>query len=127
VEGTLLTTIVQDDPEKHRYEVYADEQLARFSEYKLDSDQIAFTHTEIGEEFSGQGLARKLVADALADSRRRGLAVLPPCPNVRRVIADNPDKYVDLVPAKACARFKLPFAGAPDHADLDTSRQEDPE
>jgi len=126
MEGTPLTTIVQDNPEKHRYEVYADEQLAGFSEYKFGSDEIAFTHTEIAEAFSGRGLARKLVADALADTRRRRLAVLPFCPYVRRVIADNPDKYLDLVPAKARARFKLPLAGGTDHADRDTSRQEHP-
>ncbi len=67
-----MNTIVRDNPEKHRHEVYADEQLARLSEYRLGSDEIAFTHTEIGEGFSGRRLARKLVTDELADSRRRG-------------------------------------------------------
>ena len=112
---------MRDNPDKHRYEVYSDEQLAGFSDYKLGRDEIAFTHTEIGDDFSGRGLARKLVADALADSPRRGLAVLPFCPYVRRVIADNPDKYLDLVPTRARARFKLPVAGGADHADTTTA------
>lgn len=116
-----MNTIVRDNPEKHRYEVYANEQLAGFSEYRLGSDEIAFTHTEIGEGFSGRGLARKLVADELADSRRRGLAVLPFCPYVRKVIADNPDKYLDLVPTRARARFKLPVAGGADHENATTA------
>lgn len=118
-------TIVWDNSEMHRYEVYADGQLAGFSEYRLGSDEIAFTHTEIGEGFSGRGLARKLVADELADSRRRGLAVLPFCPYVRRVIADNPDRYLDLVRAEDRARFKLPLAGVAGHADSDRSRRKD--
>ena len=120
-----MTTIVRDNPEKHRYEVYADEQLAGFSEYRLGRDEIAFTHTEIGEGFSGRGLARKLVADELADSRRRGLAVLPFCPYVRRVIVDNPDRYLDLVRAEDRARFKLPLAGVAGHGDSDRGRRKD--
>lgn len=60
------------------------------------------------EAFAGRGLARKLVADALADVRRRGLAVLPFCPYVRRVIASDPSKYLDLVRPGDRARFGLP-------------------
>ena len=122
-----MTTTVRDNPDQHRYEVYADDQLAGFSEYRLGKGEIAFTHTEIAEEFGGRGLARKLVADALAHSRRRGLAVLPFCPYVRRVIADNPDKYLDLVPARARARFELPLVGGTGHTGGDTSPQEQPE
>ncbi|HEX6247464.1 MAG TPA: GNAT family N-acetyltransferase [Nocardioidaceae bacterium] len=103
-----MTTTVRDNPEQSRYEIQVDDELAGFGEYKLSRGRIAFTHTEIRDGFSGRGLARKLVADELADARRRGLAVLPFCPYVRRVIAKNPDKYLDLVPAEARGRFKLP-------------------
>lgn len=120
-----MATIVRDNPVRHRYEVYADEQLAGFSEYRFRGDAIAFTHTEIGEGFSGRGLGRKLVADELADSRRRGLAVLPFCPYVRRVIADNPNRYLDLVRAEDRARFELPLADDGSQADSDGDRAED--
>ena len=103
-----MTTIVRDHPEQTRYEIHVDGELAGFSDYKLTGGRIAFTHTEVGDAFSGRGLARKLVAEELADVRRRGLAVLPFCPYVRQVIASNPDKYLDLVPASARARFDLP-------------------
>lgn len=99
---------VRDNPAQHRYEIYDGDQLAGFSEYKLTGSRIAFTHTETGDAFSGRGLARKLVAGELADARRRGLSVLPFCPYVRRVIAQNPDKYLDLVPARDRERFNLP-------------------
>lgn len=99
---------VRDNPTKHRYEIFDGDRLAGFSEYKITGARIAFTHTEIGDAFSGRGLARKLVADALADARRRGLSVLPVCPYVRKVIAQSPDKYLDLVPAIDRERFKLP-------------------
>ena len=103
-----MTIIVRDDPTESRYEIYDGDQLAGFSAYKLNPGRIAFTHTEVGEAFSGRGLARKLVAEKLADARRRELAVLPFCPYVRTVIAENPDKYLDLVPAVDRDRFQLP-------------------
>ena len=103
-----MSTTVRDNPELSRYEILVDDRPAGFSEYRLRGGRIAFTHTEIGDEFSGRGLARKLVADELADARRRGLAVLPFCPYVRKVIADAPDRYLDLVPATDRARFDLP-------------------
>lgn len=40
------------------------------------------------------------MAEELADTRRRGLTVLPFCPYVRRVIAEAPEDCLDLVPAK---------------------------
>ena len=103
-----MTTTVRDNPELERYEIHVDGRRAGFSEYKLRGGRIAFTHTEIADELSGRGLARRLVADELADVRRRGLAVLPFCPYVRKVIAESPKEYVDLVPAKDRARFDLP-------------------
>lgn len=103
-----MDVTVRDNPDESRYEIHLGDRLAGFSDYRLRSDRIAFTHTEVADELSGRGLARKLVADELADARRRGLAVLPFCPYVRRVIADHPDRYLDLVPAKDRARFGLP-------------------
>lgn len=107
-----MTTVVRDHPEQHRYEIHVDDRLAGFSQYQIRDGRIAFTHTEVGEEFSGRGLARKLVADQLSDSRRRGLAVLPFCPYVRKVIADHPDRYLDLVPEAEREDFGLPADGS---------------
>ena len=104
----MTTTVaVRDNPAESRYEVY-DPELAGFSVYEFDSGRMAFTHTEVFPAFGGRGLARRLVASALEDARRRGLAVLPFCPYVRKVIAENPAAYLDLVRAEDRARFGLP-------------------
>lgn len=108
-----MTTTVRDNPPKNRFEVYVDDHLAGFTEYRLNPGRIAFTHTQIDEAFSGHGLARELVVGELEEARRRGLAVLPICPYVRNVIARNADTYLDLVPASARDRFKLPAAPQP--------------
>lgn len=103
-----MTTVVRDHPERNRYEIHVEDRLAGVGEYELRRDRIIFTHTEVGDEFGGRGLARELVAAALADSRRRGLAVLPSCTYVRKVISNAPDRYLDLVPASERERFDLP-------------------
>jgi predicted GNAT family acetyltransferase len=105
---------VRDNPTEHRYEIHDGDQLAGFSEYKLTQYKIAFTHTQVDPAFNGRGLAHQLVTEELDDVRRRGLAVLPFCPYVRKVIAREPDRFLDLVPAKDRARFQLP-----DDADVD--------
>jgi predicted GNAT family acetyltransferase len=106
---------VRDNPAQQRYEIYDTDRLAGFSDYKLTKTRIAFTHTEVDPAFGGRGLARELVTEELDDARRRGLAVLPFCPYVRKVIASNPEQYLDLVPERDRERFQLPgYVGVDD-------------
>jgi len=102
-----MTTTVRDNPEADRFEISVDGKLAGFAAYKLARDRIAFTHTEVDDEFEGQGLAKMLVTHALDDVRGRGLGVLPFCPYVRKFIAKDPS-YLDLVPSGDRERFGLP-------------------
>lgn len=102
-----MSTHVRDNPASSRYEVFAGAELAGFSTYKLRGQRIAFLHTETDPAFAGRGLARRLVTEALDDARRRGLQVLPFCPYVKEVIANNRGDYLDLVPAKDRERFGL--------------------
>jgi uncharacterized protein len=104
---------VTDHPEASRYEILDGDEIGGIAVYELRGAAIAFVHTETLPGHEGRGLARQLVAVALADVRRRGLAVLPECPYVRKVIADNPSEYLDLVPAAARALFGLPSDNEP--------------
>jgi uncharacterized protein len=113
-----VTTSVRDNPAENRYEIYDGDQLAGFSEYKLTASKIAFTHTRTDPAFGGRGMAKQLVTQALDDARARGLAVLPFCPYVRKVIAENPGRYLDLVPAKDRDRFELPSGSHGDDPDV---------
>jgi predicted GNAT family acetyltransferase len=87
---------VQDAPDRSRYEIYADGQLAGFTQYRRAGERADFTHTEIEEEFEGRGLASELIRAALDDARRRGLQVVPTCPFVADFI-DKHAEYQDLV------------------------------
>ena len=87
---------VTDNPDKARFEIAVDGELAGFVLYHLRGNQIAFTHTETDDRFRGHGLAGQLVRSALDTARERHLTVLPYCPFVKSWIASHPD-YQDLV------------------------------
>ena len=97
---------VTDNPDKARYEIVADGELAGFVQYHLRGDEIAFTHTETDDRFRGHGLGSRLVQASLDDARSRNLVVLPYCPFVNSWIASNPE-YADLIPAGRREQFGL--------------------
>ena len=97
---------VADNPDKARFEILADGELAGFVLYHLRGDEIALTHTETDDRFRGHGLASQLVRTALDQARARHLAVLPYCPFVRSWITEHPE-YADLIPAGRREQFGL--------------------
>ncbi len=74
-----------------RYEARVDGALAAVADYIPTEELVAFTHTEVLPGFEGRGVAGTLVREALADVRRRHLAVLAVCPFVSGWIARHPD------------------------------------
>jgi uncharacterized protein len=105
--ATAPEITVGDQPERHRFEIRVDGELAGFTEYRRARGLIAFTHTLIDPRFEGHGLGTRLVADALSEVRAAGLAVFPFCPFVRAFIANHADEYLDLVPEGQRAQFDL--------------------
>lgn len=101
-----MTATVRDNPEESRFEIWADDRLAGIAEYHVEDGAIAFTHTETGEEFAGQGLGKVLARGALDAVRERGLPVLPYCPFIRKFIGRHPD-YLPLVPEDRREKFGL--------------------
>jgi predicted GNAT family acetyltransferase len=105
--GSPDAVVVREDPARHRFEVWVGEQRAGVAVYVDHGDGVvAFTHTEVDPRFEHQGLAGRLVAEALATARRRSWAVLPECPYVRAYLKRNPE-LVDLVPEERRAGFGL--------------------
>jgi predicted GNAT family acetyltransferase len=86
---------VRNNPAEYRYEVWADGQLAGFSQYVLRPGRIAFLHTEIHEPY--EGLGGRLAREVLDDARARGLLVMPFCPFIAAFIERHIDQYGDLV------------------------------
>jgi uncharacterized protein len=97
---------VVDNPDKARFEIRADGEIAGFVDYSLRDSEIAFLHAETDDRFRGQGIAGRLIQSSLDSARERHLAVLPYCPFVRGWIADHP-AYADLIPEAKRQRFGL--------------------
>jgi hypothetical protein len=99
---------VRDNPELNRFEIFVDDRRVGFSEYQLHDSALALLHTEVDPAFGGRGLGKQLVEAMFAEARGRGLVVRPFCPYVRKVIAEAPESYLDLVPQAERSRFDLP-------------------
>lgn len=88
---------VSNNTELSRYEAHIDGKLAGFAEYHLRSSSIVFTHTEVGDEYGGQGVAGAIVRASLDEIRAAGVYdVVPLCPFYKGWIEKHPD-YQDLV------------------------------
>ncbi|GAB4098666.1 bifunctional pirin family protein/GNAT family N-acetyltransferase [Sinomonas halotolerans] len=83
---------VRHSPQGGRYEITVGGAVVGFTQYRLkDAGRlVAFDHTMVGEAFSGQGLAGRLVAAALGDVRAKGQRVRPHCPYVRGYLKRHP-------------------------------------
>jgi predicted GNAT family acetyltransferase len=103
---------VTDDPEHHRYQLRVGGESAGAIVYRPlrgATPTHVFLHTGVEAAFEGRGLGSTLIAAALADSRARGIAVVPQCPFVRAYLGRHPDD-LDVVPAADRAAYGLPPA-----------------
>ena len=79
-----------------RYEIAVDGRRIGLLDYARRGDVLDLHHTEIDPAFEGQGYGAKLVHDALADIRDRGLAIRPSCSFVAAYVRRHPAE-ADLV------------------------------
>ena len=107
-----MATDVQDAPDRSRYEVTVDGELAGFAEYRdLDGARV-FTHTEVFDAFEGHGVGSALAQGALDDVHRSGRRLVALCPFVAAYI-EHHDEYADLVDRSLDQRLRARTRPAP--------------
>jgi predicted GNAT family acetyltransferase len=74
----------------NRYEMKTDHGLA-IAAYRQQGDSLVFTHTEVPPADEGKGYALKVVKEALDDTRRRGLRIVPACSFVVAYVRRHPE------------------------------------
>ena len=72
-----------------RFEISVDGTRAGLTQFVDTDGQRIFFHTELGDEYAGQGLGGELVARALDATRETGLRVVPVCPYVKRFLGKH--------------------------------------
>ena len=86
---------VRHNPAAHRFEAGVEPHLALII-YRLKGSAVELVHTEVPDEYQGQGLAGRLASAALDWARESGRKVIPSCPYVRSYIGKHPE-YADLL------------------------------
>jgi uncharacterized protein len=87
--------IVNHNLGAERFEFQKDGHLALL-EYHLSDEKIVFTHTEVPEALSGQGIGVLLACAGLDYARDQSLAVVPLCSFIAGYIQKHPE-YRNLV------------------------------
>lgn len=106
LDTSNVTAVIADNPDRHRYEIRVDDQLAGYVQYRRRPGLIAFIHTEVDPTFEGRGVGSQLVAGVLDAARSEGVRVLPFCPFVNGYI-ERHSEYAPLVPEELRSEFGL--------------------
>jgi predicted GNAT family acetyltransferase len=86
---------VTDNPAAHRFEMPVGDTIAA-AYYRLGDGKVVLTHTEVPEQFSGQGLGSNLAAGVFRLIRNSGRRVAIQCPFMARWVSRHPEA-ADLV------------------------------
>ena len=97
--------VVRDDREASRFVIEVDGQHAGLAAYRLRDDRTVFVHTEISDEYSGQGLGSILAREALDSVRAEGRTIVPLCPFIAGWIERHPE-YKDSVDLEALEKSR---------------------
>lgn len=84
-----MTLKIINNTLKHRFETEVRAKTA-FLNYRLGSNIITFTHTEVPPSLNGRGIGTALVKAGLDYAVANGLRVIPQCPFVADFIEAHP-------------------------------------
>lgn len=81
---------VTDNAAADRFELKVGDHVA-MAFYRIADGVITFTHTEVPQALSGQGVGTRLARGALELVKARGLKVVPQCPFMAAFTQKHPD------------------------------------
>jgi uncharacterized protein len=64
--------------------------------FREDGGRLVLIHTEVADEFEGEGVGSALVREALAYAQREDLTIVPECAFVARWLERHPDRAAEL-------------------------------
>jgi predicted GNAT family acetyltransferase len=88
--------VVVENPDRERYEITVDGELAGYAQYVRRGGRTLFVHTEVDRAFEGRGLGSQLAEFALDAERTAQRPIVPLCPFIRSYVERHPE-YAGLV------------------------------
>jgi predicted GNAT family acetyltransferase len=89
---------VTHQEDRGRFVVELDDGEEAYLDYQeRDDGTLDYAHTFVPESHRGEGLAGRIVLEALAYARDRGLQIVPSCPYVRHMVEEKHPEYLGLV------------------------------
>jgi predicted GNAT family acetyltransferase len=86
---------VIEKPELQRFELPVEDSVAVVY-YRLDGDRLVLTHTEVPQQYSGQGIGSRLAKGVFDILRKTGRKAVVKCPFLTAWLARHRD-YNDVV------------------------------
>jgi uncharacterized protein len=62
-----------------------------FAAYRVEGDQMIFTHTEVPPQFRGRGIAKRLVLAGFEAAARNNLKIVPLCSYAAHLLREHPE------------------------------------
>ena len=90
-----MATVIEDIANR-RFEMPIDGEAVAVAYYRQEGDRVTLIHTEVPNEFSGQGVATRLAAGTFDLIRRSDRKAVLQCPFMGRFFVTHPD-YADIV------------------------------
>lgn len=81
-------------PEAERYELRREGETIGYIQVIEAGGNATIPHVEVAPAYEGQGLGSKMVGEALADIKGRGLRVIARCPFAIKYIERHPESVL---------------------------------
>ena len=91
-----ITMQIVFEAEQPRSAAYDKEKLIGVAEIEDTHGCWVITHTEVDPAYGGQGIARRLIEEIIAEARRTGKKIVPVCSYAEKMMRDR-EEYTDVL------------------------------
>ena len=87
---------IRYEAEHCRSAAYDGERRIGVAEFDAQDGRWSITHTEVDPAYGGQGIARRLIEEIIAEARRTGKKIVPVCSYAEKMMTGK-EEYRDVL------------------------------
>lgn len=84
------------EKENNRSAAYDEGKLIGVCEYELKENDWVVYHTVVDTQYTGQGIAKRLLQSVIDNARAAKIKIIPECSYAVKVMSENPS-YADVI------------------------------